>query len=82
MVITKKDTVKVAVSTIVFPLVVALIAGLKYGAPYSSIFGLVVLGFMALIYRDKEVEKFEVFKVYALLPLFIFLISIGGWADQ
>lgn len=83
MVTSKKlDKLKVAVWSIVFPLSVAALIGITMGAPYSSIFGLVTLVLVAHIYSDIGGYKYEAFKVYALLPLLVFLISIGGWADQ
>ena len=82
MVISSKDKIKVAVWSIVFPLSVAALIGYTIGAPYSSIFGLAILGLIAHIYADIGGYRYEAFKVYALLPLFIFLLALGGWADQ
>lgn len=82
MVTSKTVKLKVAVWSIVFPLSVAALIGATMGVPYSSVFGLATLGLIAHIYSDIGGYKYEAFKVYALLPLFVFLISIGGWADQ
>lgn len=82
MVLTKADKLKVAVWSIVFPLSVAALIGITMGAPYSAIAGLVMLGFIALFYTHVGGDEYEAFKVYALLPLFIFLLALGGWADQ
>ena len=82
MVTSKIDKLKVAVWSIVFPLSVAALIGITMGAPYSSIFGLATLGLVTQIYSDIGGYKYEAFKVYALLPLFVFLLALGGWADQ
>ena len=82
MVISKIDSTKIAVWAILFPFSVATLVGITMGAPYSSIFGLATLGLIAHIYADIGGYKYEAFKVYALLPLFVFLLALGGWADQ
>lgn len=82
MVTSKIDKLKVAVWAIFLPLFVAALMGITMGAPYSSISGLVSLGLTALFYSNIGGYQYEAFKVYAFLPLFVFLLALGGWADQ
>jgi len=81
MVFSKKSNAKAIVWALV-PLFVALIVGMIYGAPYSSISGFATLGLLALIYKDIGEKKYEIFKAYALPIAFFLAMSIGGWADQ
>ena len=81
MVLSKKSNAKAAIWAFV-PLLVTLIVGAIYGAPYASFSGLATMSLLTLIYKEIGGEKFEIFMVYSIFVFLLIAMSIGGWADQ
>lgn len=82
MILTKIETTKVLIWSILVPMSTAIVFGLTMGAPYFSLAGMVVLLIEAQIYRDLDAYKYEAFTLYASLMFFLFAMALAGWADR
>lgn len=82
--ILKKEGEKIKIIFLAFfsPLLVTSVLSNYMEQPYNIFGGIVYLGLLSLIYRNNGGLRYQTFKVIASIVLFIFLLSLGGWADQ
>ena len=82
--ILKKEGEKIKIIFLAFfsPLLVTSVLSSYMEQPCNIFGGIVYLGLLSLIYRNIGGLGYQTFKVIASIVLFLFLLSLGGWADQ
>lgn len=78
----KSEKIIVTFWTLFMPLAITTALSSFMDQPYNIFGGLVYLGFLSLLYREIGGSRYQTFKVVAFIVLFLFLLSLGGWADQ
>jgi len=78
----KSEKIVVMFWALLTPFIVTATLSKFMDQPYNIFCGLIYLGFLSLLYRKIGNSRFETFKGIACFVLFLFLLSLGGWADQ
>lgn len=78
----KSEKIIVTFWALFMPLAITTALSSFMDQPYNLFGGIVYLGLLSLLYREIGGSRFKTFKVIAYFVLFLFLISLGGWADQ